>query len=304
MTDRSPTGIDLPHWTAEPASDDTYDLAEGPVWDAPRNRILWVDINVGHVMEGRLDGDRVVVDRTHRVEGSAGAVAVSEAGELLVAGTRGLHVIELDGSIRSLPPILGDGRPQRFNDGKPDPAGRFVVGSMDERYVIGDEQLVRCELDGSVTVLDHDLGLSNGLAWTADRRTMYSIDTKPGQLWARDYDVETGATGPRRLVRAFDGENADGMCLDTDGQLWIAFYGPGEVRRYTPEGELTGVVEVASPHTTSCAFVGADLDRMLITSASQELEPDVLRTFPDAGRLFLVDVGARGLPEAFWSGRA
>ncbi len=273
------------------------------MWDPVRERILWVDINVGHVHEGRLDGDRLRLDRTHAFDEPVGAVAVSAAGDLLVAGQRGLAVIEAGGGRRSMPPILPADRPRRFNDGKCDPAGRFLVGSMREDYVVGGEVLVRCELDGAVTVLDDDLGLSNGLAWTEDGRTMFSIDTLPGRLWARDYDPASGAVGPRRLVRTFDDGNADGMCMDTDGQLWIAFYGPGEVRRYTQDGTLTGVVEVASPHTTSCAFVGPARDRLLITSATQELEPEVLAIFPDAGRLFLVDVGARGLPEAAWAGR-
>ena len=215
-----------------------------------------------------------------RIGEPVGAVAVSAAGDMLVAGQRGLKVIEAAGGRRSLPPILKADGPQRFNDGKCDPAGRFLVGSMREDYLVGGEVLVRCELDGAVTVLDDDLGLSNGLAWTEDGRTMFSIDTLPGRLWARGYDPASGAVGPRRLVRTFDDGNADGICMDTDGQLWIAFYGPGEVRRYTQDGTLTGVVEVASPHTTSCAFVGPARDRLLITSATQESSPRCWRSSP------------------------
>ena len=304
MTDARMHDPALPRWTATVASRDAYDLAEGPVWDAPRDRVVWVDINAGHVHSGRLVGDRLRLEGTEAIGESVGAVSIAADGDMLVAGRFGTLVVAADGERTRLHSILDGIHDQRLNDGKCDPAGRFIVGSLERSYVPGEEVLVRCEPDGSVTVIDDDLGLSNGLGWSPDQRTMYSIDSKPGTVWARPYDAVTGEIGPRRaLVEIRDG-TPDGMCVDAEGHLWVAIWGAGEVRRYTPDGVLAGFVEVASPNVTCPAFAGPDRDVMVITTATQDLTPAELAAWPDAGRIFVARVGCRGLPETPWAGRS
>ena len=303
-------------WRAHRAGDETYSLGEGPVWDAPRSRLLWVDIDTGTVHEGRLDGDRITPTASHEVDSTVGAVAVSAAGDLLVAAARDLRVLTADG--QQLPPgprILPASTRSRLNDGACDPAGRFLVGSLELVEPDGAQVLVRVEPDGAVTVLDDDLNLSNGLAWSPDGKVLYSIDSVPGIVYTRAYNAETGgtaepggaaetggtATGPRReLLRT--GGLPDGMCVDAEGCLWIAVWGKGEVRRYTADGELIGVIETDALNVTCPAFVGPDLDRLLITTATSGLSPEHLRGSPDSGHLLLADVGVAGLPVAAWSG--
>ncbi|MEU4219484.1 SMP-30/gluconolactonase/LRE family protein [Actinoplanes sp. NPDC026623] len=282
--------------TADVACAEVFGLGEGPVWDGPRERLLWVDIPAGAVHEGRLDGDRVIVTAAHRLDRTVGAVVCSATGELLVAGAKTL----LPSGARVIPETA---RHRRLNDGACDPAGRFLVGSMSLDRTRHGETLVRLEHDGTLTVLDDDLTLSNGLAWSPDGTLLYSIDSVPGIVWVRPYDVATGAAGPRReWLRIGDGV-PDGMCADADGHLWIAIWGAGEVRRFTPDARPTGdVVEVAAPHTSSVAFVGPGLDRLLITTATAELGADRLAAYPMSGRLFLVRVGVTGLPVAPWAG--
>jgi sugar lactone lactonase YvrE len=165
------------------------------------------------------------------------------------------------------------------------------------------ERLVVVQPDGRLDDLDSDLSLSNGLGWSPDGSVLYSIDTVPRIVYARDYDVASGTAGPRRVLIALDeGVHPDGMCVDADGQLWIAIWGRGEVRRYTPDGELTRTIEVPSPHTTCVTFAGPELATMVITSATKGLGRDELARHPLAGRLFTVDAGLRGLPATWWSG--
>ncbi|MFI7543321.1 SMP-30/gluconolactonase/LRE family protein [Actinoplanes sp. NPDC049599] len=279
-------------WTAAVASTESFLLGEGPFWDAPRERLLWVDVDAGTVHEGRLDGDRVVVTGSQHRDRTVGAVVCSAAGELLVAGAQTL---------------LDDGTPivaahSRLNDGACDPAGRFLVGTLALGDTHHQELLVRREHDGSLTVLDDDLNLSNGLAWSPDGGLFYSIDSIPGIVWVRSYDAATGDVGPRReWLRISDGL-PDGLCVDADGHLWIAIWGAGEVRRFTPDARPAGVLTVPAPHTTSVAFVGPALDRLLITTATAMLSADRLAAYPMSGRLFLADVGVTGLPVTPWAG--
>jgi sugar lactone lactonase YvrE len=148
--------------------------------------------------------------------------------------------------------------------------------------------LVRVTADRTVTIIDEGLSLSNGLAWSPDGSLFYSIDTTPQVIYVRSGD------GPRREFLRPE-VAPDGMCADAEGNLWVACYGAAEVRRYAPDGTQTGVVEVGAPNVTCPAFVGPKLDRLLITTARSDGDPD-------SGRLFLADVDAVGLPVTPWAG--
>ena len=280
------------------ASSDRFVLGEGPVWDAARGRLLWVDIEGGAVLIGRLDEDTVQVDDRLDFDGTVGAAAIAEDGRLLVAAQREIVRIELDGSRSQVHRLIRDDEPRRLNDGKTDPAGRFLVGTCPMAGRTDSEWLKRLEPDGSVTTLDSDLGLSNGLAWTCDGSTMFSIDSFQQVIWVRDYDPVTGAVGERAaFVRIEDGY-PDGMCMDAEDHLWVAVYGRGEVRRYSPSGEMVAVVKVAAPQTTSVAFAGPSLDTLVITTGGFEMSEVELAESPDSGRLFIARVGVCGLPSS------
>jgi sugar lactone lactonase YvrE len=308
--DDQPPNVAVPRWSASIASADVFGLGEGPLWDPQRRRVLWVDVDAGTVHEGTvhegtvheggLDGGHVVRRRSWHLDRTVGAVVCSAAGDLLVAGARGLITVTESGS--SAGPAIVTEPTRRLNDGGCDPAGNFLVGTLALDGARGSEVLVRVGRDRAVTVLDDDLTLSNGLAWSADGSLLYSVDTVPGIVWVRSYDAVSGAVGTRRLwLRIADG-GPDGICMDVEGYLWIAVWGAGQVRRYGPDGQLAGIVDVPAPHTSSVAFVGDGLDQLLITTATADLGADQLAAFPDSGRLFLADVGVTGLPVTAWSG--
>ncbi|MEU7887767.1 SMP-30/gluconolactonase/LRE family protein [Microbispora bryophytorum] len=289
-------------FTAAQASAEVCSLGEGPVWDPGRQRLLWVDIDAGAVHEGRLDpaNGAVAATAVHTFGGAAGttvgAVAVSAGGELVVAEREVLTRVDTAGRRTELARVLPRGVPSRLNDGAVDPAGRFLIGSMalDDRE--GQDVLVR--LDGTTCVrLDDDLTLSNGLAWSPAGDRLYSIDSTPHVVWERDYDAATGRTGPRReLFRLTEGM-PDGMCVDAEGNLWIAVFGGGRVECRDPGGRLLATVEVGAPNVTCPAFAGPDLDVLVITTSAGGVDP---AEHPGAGRLFTAEVGVRGLATPYW----
>jgi sugar lactone lactonase YvrE len=129
---------------------------------------------------------------------------------------------------------------------------------------------------------------------------MYSVDTTPGILWHRSYDPSTGQWGARReLLRVTDG-SPDGICVDAEGDLWVAVWGQGEVRRFTPTGELTAIVSVPAPYASCITFAGPDLDLLVISTAIDDLTPEQEAAYPDSGSLFRAEVGVRGLPTVPW----
>ncbi|QTE28258.1 SMP-30/gluconolactonase/LRE family protein [Pengzhenrongella sicca] len=292
-------------YTAHPASAQAYGLGEGPVWDAARGRVIWVDIPGGAVLEGELRGDQVEVTAEHAFAGTVGAAVPAADGRLLVAGQERLVVLAPSGERTLGTRVVVAGHASRTNDGAVDPAGRLLIGTLalaDDDGAPPHERLLRVEDDGRLTVIDDDLTLSNGLAWSADGSTLYSIDTLARRVWARDYDAATGAVGERREHLRVTGGLPDGLCADTAGNLWIAIWGDGEVRRYAPDGTIRDVVRVDAPLTSSVAFVGPGRDLLLITTARDELAPAELAEHPDSGRLFSVRVDAVGVPTTAWSG--
>jgi sugar lactone lactonase YvrE len=285
--------------TARAATATSYFLAEGPLWDPIRARVMWVDIMEGAVYRGRLDDEGAIeVEERFDVPGTAGAVAVAASGEMVVAGTDRLHYRAADGTISASRRLI-EGADRRFNDGKPDPAGRFVVGTKGPSDA---EQLLRVDADERVTVIDDDLALSNGLAWTADGRTMYSIDTPTRRIWVRDYDPATGRTGPRSLFRRFEDGFPDGMTTDAEDHVWVAIWGGGCVLRIAPDGRIVGRLEVPAPHTSCPAFAGPDLGTLVITTAQENLSAAQRERFPLSGRLFTVRTGIRGAAPRLWAG--
>lgn len=277
----------------------THFLAEGPSWDPIRGRVMWVDIMDGAVYRGRLasDGAIEIEERVHFPD-TAGAVAVAASGEMVVAGTDRLYYRSPDGVVTPGRRLI-TGEDRRFNDGKPDPAGRFLVGTKGPTNA---EQLLLVDADENVTVIDDDLTLSNGLAWTADGRRLYTIDTLTRRIWVRDYDPATGRTGPRTLFRQIEHGHPDGMTTDAEDHVWVAIWGGGCVLRIAPSGDIVGRVDVPAPHTSCPAFAGPDLDTLVITTATENLSPEQREEFPLSGRLFTVRTGIHGGAPRLWAG--
>ena len=277
-------------------------LAEGPVWDPVRRHVLWVDIPAGLVVTGELMEDGTISVRgRERVDSFVGAVAPSASGEWLVAGKQQLFLRRSDGTIDPGPRLIPAGTNRRLNDGKPDPSGRFVVGTLSIDGGSESEELFVVD-DDRVTRLDSDLKLSNGLAWTADGATLYSIDTGRRVVYRRPWPITTSTRSKRELFLSINDGSPDGCCLDADEHLWVAIWGRGEVRRYDPSGRLVDTVYVPAPNTSSVAFCGPDLSTLVITTASEQMTDKQLARYPLSGHLFTARPGIAGLPPNLWTG--
>jgi len=284
------------------ATSEVFQLAEGPVWDAAGARLLWVDILAGAVLEGRLSAGLVEVAHRHDFPGMVSAVAVGQDAELLIAAQEQLVVLGPDGSRRHGPRVLPPDARRRLNDGSTDPSGRFLVGTLSLDGPSEDEVLVRLEPDGSLTEIDDDLTLSNGLAWSLDGRLMYSVDTLRRVVYVREYDVASGASSGRRVHVRLDDGHPDGIAVDAEGHLWVAVWGLGQVRRYAPDGALVDRLDVPAPHVSSVAFAEEDLRTLVITTATAELSDEQLRENPDSGALFTARVDVPGHATTAWAG--
>ncbi len=282
---------------------DTLDLelGEGPVWDAGAQCLWWVDSLAGSVLRGRLVGERIVVDERREIGQRVGSVTPARDGGLLVAAEREVLVTDPAGGLVDAIRVLPDGVESRLNDGSCDPAGRFLVGSVRLGASVEQERLVRVDPDRTVHTLVEGVTASNGIGFAPDGGTFYYVDSRPGVVWAFDYDVATGDLGQRREVTR-PGGTPDGLAVDVDGNLWVAFFGEAQVRCLTPQGEVVAVVELPVPNVTCPEFVGPRRDRLAITTARFRLDDDARARWPQSGAMFVADVGVAGVPVASWAG--
>lgn len=280
------------------ASEISHFLGEGPLWDPVRERVHWVDIMAGEIFSGRLTTDGLVtVEENFRIPGTAGALALSADGSLLIAGRHSLFRKAVDGALTEGAALIR-GVDRRLNDGAPDPIGRFVVGTKSDGGS-SREELLRVSLDGAVGVLDEDLLLSNGVAWSPDGRAMYSIDTLDKSIYVREYSAISGEHGERRRLTRIEGGYPDGMTIDAAGCLWVAIWGGGCVLRISPEGTLLGRIDLPVPHISSLVYGGPHLDTLVITTARENLSEAELEEYPLSGRLFTAQPGVLGLPPLY-----
>jgi sugar lactone lactonase YvrE len=262
-------------------------LAEGPLQHSSGD-LLWVDIERHQLFRWDRRGEPAV----KAFDESISAVAETTTGELLVAGASGVWLLEAAGRPRLVIP-LPDAAPEiRMNDGKADPAGRFVGGTMRRQRPREPVATLWLFADGNATELVTEVRTSNGLAWSEDHSTMFFIDTPTQRVDAFDYDVDTGAVANRRTVVEIPAEvgKPDGMCIDDEGALWVALWGGGAVHRYV-DGELTEIVEVPTPYVTCPIFAAPTWDQLVITTASEPFEGDAPT---GAGDLYVADVGVTG----------
>ena len=222
-------------------------LAEGPRWDSRAGRLLWVDIEAGgiHVLDGPsvACGTRV------------GCVAPWHGDTVLAALEDRLAAVDLaTGAVRTLAAIPHAHPGLRANDGACDPAGRFWFGTMALDESPGAGALYRYDPDGRMHTVLEGLTIANGLGWSPDATRMYFADSPTGCVDVFAFDLATGALRDRRTFAEIEDGVPDGLTVDDEGGVWVAVYGGGEVRRFTPDGRVAGRVEVPEPNATSCCF--------------------------------------------------
>ncbi len=276
-------------------------LGEGSIWQPIEKKLYWIDIE-GKTLH--LYDPEAKIDKQFLVGERIGTVVPVKGGGALVALQNGIHKMDTKtGRLTFLNNPLPDGK-MRFNDGKCDPSGRFWVGSLALDTRRKGASLYRFDGDKTIHQMLDSVTISNGIVWSADKKTMYYNDTPTLTVQAFDYKDATGEISNRRVAVRIpkDSGAPDGMTIDAEGKLWVALWGGNGVARFDPNtGELLQKITVPAPHVTSCAFGGANLETLYITTAREGMSADKLKEFPLSGGLFSIKPGVRGVPAFFYN---
>jgi sugar lactone lactonase YvrE len=276
---------------AELLYDTKATLGEGPVWDARTQTLYWIDI-----MEKRVYAN---ADILIELDEYIGCLAPRKGGGLALTKRFSFWTLELNPVRMAFLSALNNEPPNnRFNDGKCDPRGRFLAGTMEMNETDPNGSLY--SFDGrSVTKLLGNVTISNGLTWSPDYKTLYYIDTPSREVKAFDYDLETGVIANMRVaVRLPESLGwPDGMTSDTQGNLWIAMWGGAQVTKWNPNtGQLLEQIPVPARNVSSCVFGGRGRNELYLTSARIGLDKATLNQYPLTGGVFRLETKVEGMP--------
>lgn len=266
-------------------------LAESLVWDAELRSLRWCDITTGALYRSGINGPQSG-EKDERIQFPAPLASFHPAtGGFVVSLGNRVVLTDGEGRVqRELAVIDHAHSGMRLNEGKVDPVGRWVTGSMD---------LTREQPDGafySVTaagtrVLYGGIGTANGLEWSLDGTRVYFTDTSVGSIYSGTYT----AKGEIKDVASFHhGAPHDGLTIDIDGCLWSAEYGRGRVTRLDPRGRELTSIDLPVPNVTSVAFGGDAMTTLFVATARENLSERELAAHPLSGSIFAIDTATAG----------
>lgn len=277
-------------------------LGESPLWCSRRQRLFWVDIRAPALHACDAGGGGM---QTWPMPQLIGSFAFRSSDALVVALKAGFHDFDpVDGALSAIAePELS--RPDhRFNEGKCDPRGRFLAGSMNDLVREPTGVLYRLDADRSVHPVRDAITVPNSLAFSPDGGRMYFADTETRMICSYDYDADEGTfRGGRLFADLRHGKGRpDGSTVDSEGCLWNAEVVTGRIVRYAPDGRVLLQVPLPVTRVTSLTFGGADLRTLFITTSSFKLTAEELAQQPHAGALFAAQAPVPGLPAALYAG--
>lgn len=272
-------------------ADTTCALGEGPLWHPGDGQLYWTDITGGRLYRYSPTSG------THEVcyEGpDVGGFTIQADGSLLLFMERGTIKRWNKGTLETVIAEIPEERGSRFNDVGADPAGRVFCGIVGTSVRPG--RLYRLDLDGTLTVVVEDIGISNGIGFTPQRDRMYYTDSAAREIYVFDYDPASGAIENRRVFASVPETDGlpDGLTVDAEGGVWSACWDGACVVRYTLEGVEDRRISFPARKVSSVTFGGPDYADLYATSAGGDNRPE---EGAGAGALFRLRPGVRGLPE-------
>lgn len=261
-------------------------LGEGPHWDEASGNLSWVDIKKQRIHLYNL------ATRHHKeiVVSQPVGFAIPQD-DYFVAGLKdGIYGIGQGGQEKRLAAIPAKDN-IRFNDGKCDSYGRLWAGTMNMDSEPEETGAFYRFADGVLTMVESVYAIPNGKAWNPQETIMYHVDTTRHCLWKYDYDRGRGTISNKQKFIQFNQDlSPDGICSDSEGCLYVALFGSGEIRIFNADGKQEGQIFIPVPNVTSCIIGGKNLRTLFVTTAYDGLSEEQLAKWPASGQIFTVSL--------------
>jgi sugar lactone lactonase len=286
----------MEHVTTSVLCDERCRLGEGATYDVATDTAWWFDILEGRLFEANIGSGDV---RIHQLGKMASALARIDGERQLIVAEDGLYIrTRSDGAMQLYRRLEADNPRTRSNDARVHPSGTFWIGTMGRRAEQGMGAIYALH-HGEISRLFPNVTIPNAICFSPDRTTGYFADTAENVLYRVGLDPATGlpTAAPEVLLHHRGVGGLDGAVVDADGLIWNARWGGGCVDVYSPQGTHLRSLHVPARQSSCPAFVGADVSRLLVTSAWQDMDEAERGADPNHGRTFLLEAAVRGRPE-------
>lgn len=251
-------------------------LGEGPIWNARLQKLFWTDIYNRKIWA--YDPEKSESTVFWNGEYQVGGFAFTRTGNMVLCTDRGVFLLNLspEGIPEQEPEILFEiplQKNEMFNDITVDPQGRIFAGTL-LRPDFKHGTLYRLEKGKKPEVVLKELYCTNGMTFSLDKKYFFHTDSNVHRITRYRYDYKTGEiSDPQVYFQGTDGMGSpDGITLDSQDNIWAAFWGGGCVRRIDPSGNVVSELAVPARQPSSVMFGGKGLEELYITSAAENAE--------------------------------
>jgi len=235
---------------------------EGPAVDAQGNL---------YAVSFGTDGTIGIIDKKDNAqlfvklpEGSTGnGIRFDRKGFMYVADYSGHNVLKIDPATKAVSVYAHSDKMNQPNDIAIAKSG--VIYASDPNWKDSTGNIWKVATDGTVTLLEANMGTTNGIEVSADEKHLYVNESVQRKVWKYDIDVKTGDVKNKRLLIEFPSHGLDGMRCDEKGNLYIARYAAGEVTVVSPHGTVVERIKLKGQKPTNVAFGGADGKTVYVT---------------------------------------
>jgi gluconolactonase len=197
-------------------------------------------------------------------EGSTGnGIRFDRKGNMFVADYSGHNVLKVDMANKTISVYAHSDKMNQPNDIAIAKSG--IIYASDPKWADNTGNLWKVATDGTVTLLEANMGTTNGVEVSADEKHLYVNESVQRKIWKYDIDKKTGNISNKRLLIEFNDFGLDGMRCDIDGNLYIARYAAGEVAVVSPHGTLRERIKLKGQKPTNVAFGGVDGKTVYVT---------------------------------------
>lgn len=246
-------------------------LLEGPRWNDELNSLLCVSIEQERIFLIDEEGQFVKTFKTH---GQVGFALFKNKDAIVYASYEGVYELDIaTGKDKFLFQVNTD-KTLRYNDGDYDPKGRILLGTTGyKRFAPGESCLYAVNIDGSdLKKIVENTSISNGIAFSPNSEYLYFIDSPTKKVGRYKYDANTGSCEFDKYIVEITGNAVpDGMCIDSDGNIYVAEWGGFRVCKWNPEtGECLKEYPIPVQNVSSCTLGGKDHKTLFITTAAHD----------------------------------
>jgi sugar lactone lactonase YvrE len=277
-------------------SEELNEIGEGPLWHSDMDSLYWIDVGLKPL---KLYQYNVSTEKTQvfQLPSRASSIRLRKDGNLILGFQKGLAIFNVQTHEITHLEVQGiNFSEERLNDSAADSKGRLWIGSFDRQLKNNLGRLYKIDTSLQAQSMDDSMMMSNGIAWSPDDKTLYFCDSRPGKIYAYDFDIENGTIANKRVFMDFAGRTGrpDGCAMDQDGFLWVAEIDASQLLKIRNDSFIEEEIHLPVKKPTSLTFGGKNLDTLFITSMTFGLTDEEKQSQPLSGKLFSCKVNSKG----------